>query len=156
MNDSPKKRFRKRRGALMIEVLFALFVAGVCALIFSAAMPISNKSRAKADLMNTAVGLAQKELEAIKSLDASLNPTTLATNGLIDSSNAVSANKYVFTNSDTAVWDSPAKTLPSGKGYVYIEQVDIELKRVTVELLWKESGKDRSVKVGTLVAKLDG
>ncbi len=140
----------------MVEVLFALFVASVCALIFSAAMPMSNRSRAKADLMNTAVGLAQKELEALKSLDPTLNPTTLAANGLIDSASSVAPNKYVFTNSDNAAFDSPAKTLPSGKGYLLIESVDLELKRVTVELQWTESGKSRSVKVGTLVAKLDG
>lgn len=139
----------------MIEVLFAVFVAGICALIYSLAMPVANKSRAKADYMNTATSLAQKELEALKSIDPSLNPTTLAANGLIDSANQVAANKYVFTNSDTAVFDSPAKTLPSGKGYVTIELIDIELRRVTVQVQWKEQSQDRSVKVATLVAKLD-
>lgn len=150
-----KRRNNKRTGALMIEVLFAVFVAGICALIYSAAMPVANKSRAKADYMNIATGLAQKELEALKSVDASLNPVTLAANGLIDSATQVSPNKYLFTNSDTAVSDSPAKTLPSGKGYVTIETIDIELRRVTVQVNWKEMGSDRSIKVATLVAKLD-
>lgn len=149
------RKNKKQKGALMIEVLFAVFVAGVCALIFSLAMPVANRSRAKADYMNVATGLAQKELEALKSVDASLNPATLYANGLIDSASQVATNKYSFTNADTAASDSPAKTLPSGKGYVTIETIDIELRRVTVTVNWKEMGKDRSVTVATLVAKLD-
>lgn len=139
----------------MIEVLFAIFVAGVCAMIFSAAMPVANKSRAKADYMNTATGLAQKELEALKSIDASLNPTTLLANGLIDNINPIAANQYSFTTCDTATSDSPAKVLPSGKGYVTIELIDIDLRRVTVLITWKEAGKDRQLSVATLIAKLD-
>ncbi|MBS1723931.1 MAG: hypothetical protein JSS66_13370 [Armatimonadetes bacterium] len=144
----------KTRGALLTEVMFAIAIALVCALLFAATMPVANRSRAKADMMNRAIGLAQKELEAMKGVDSSLNPTTLKNAGILDSEVPVSPNKYSFTNADTAAFDNPAKVLPNGKGTVTIELIDIELRRVVVEVTWKENGKDRSYKVGTLVANL--
>lgn len=140
---------------MMVEVMFAIFVAGICAVVFSSAMPIANRSRGKADQTNIAVGLAQKELEALKGVSPSLDPNTLATQGLIDSATPMSPNTYAFTNSDTAVSDSPAKVLPSGTGTVLIELIDLELRRVTVTVNWKEAGKARSLQVATLVANLD-
>ena len=139
----------------MIEVLFAVGAAGACALILAATMPAANKSRAKADKTNIAVGLAQKELEAMKSVDSSLNPTTLFSAGIIDSITPIGANKYSFTGTDIAAKDGPAVVLPSGTGRVTIELVDIELRRVTVEVKWIENGMNRSIKVGTLIANMD-
>lgn len=139
----------------MIEVLFAIGAAGACALIFSATMPAANRSRAKADKTNIAVGLAQKELEAIKSIDSSLNPSTLFAAGLLDSATPIGTNKYSFTNCDFSAKDSPATVLQAGTGSVTIELIDIELRRVTVEITWVENGSTRSIKVGTLVANMD-
>lgn len=139
----------------MIEVLFAVFAAGTCALIFSAAMPAANKSRAMADKTNIAVGLAQKELEAMKTVDPSLNPSTLYAAGLLDSPLPIGTNKYSFTTADSASRDNPSKVLPSGTGSVTIELIDIELRRVTVDVAWKENGRNRAIKVATLVANMD-
>lgn len=139
----------------MIEVLFAVFAAGICALIFSAAMPAANKSRAMADKTNVAVGLAQKLLESMKTVDPSLNPSTLYSAGLIDSPLPIGTNKYSFTNADAASRDNPATVLPTGTGAVTIELIDIELRRVTVDVAWKENGRDRAIKIGTLVANMD-
>ena len=92
----------------------------------------------------------------MKSVDASLNPTTLKNAGLLDSDVPISSNTYTFTNADTASFDNPAKVLPKGKGTVKIELIDVELRRVTVEVNWTESGKTHKITVGTLVANLGG
>jgi len=141
---------------MLVESLFAIGIAVTAATVVAASMPVANAGRARADMQNRATGLAQKELEGLKSVDPSLNPSTLLQAGLLDSDVPIETNKYSFTNADTASFDNPAKVLPSGKGTVTIEQVDLELRRVTVEITWKESGKSRATKVGTLVANLGG
>ncbi len=141
---------------MLIEALFALFVAVTCALIYSASVPAANNCRAKADYSNVAVGLAQKELEALKSVDPNLDPSILASKGLIDSSTPIGTNEYSFTNCDSAYSDSPARVLPDGQGAITIELIDLELRRVTVVVTWTELGRERSVTVGTWVAKLNG
>lgn len=139
----------------MVEVLFAIGATLTCALIFAATMPAANKSRQKAEYMNMALALAQKQMEAIKGIDPSLSVAALLSSGIIDSNIPVGVNQYSFTNADLANKDNPAKVLPNGKGVISIELIDIELRRVTVEVSWKESGQTRSISVGTLVANLD-
>lgn len=108
-----------------------------------------------ADKSNIAVALAQKQLEAIKGVDPSLSAAVLFSAGLIDSTTPVSPNKWSFTNVDTAAFDNPARVLKNGEGFITIEQVDIELRRVTVEVRWTEQARQRSIRVGTLVADMN-
>lgn len=140
---------------MMIEVLFAIGATVTCALIFAATMPAANKSRQKAEYMNSALGLAQKQLEAIKGIDPSLSVAALFSAGIIDSTIPVGTNQYSFTNADLANLDNPAKVLPSGKGVITVELIDIELRRVTIDVTWKEGSETRAIKIGTLVANLD-
>ncbi|MBX3117644.1 MAG: prepilin-type N-terminal cleavage/methylation domain-containing protein [Fimbriimonadaceae bacterium] len=148
--------YKKRtKGHTLVEVLFAVALCGICALIMAATMPMANTTRAKADLNNRATSLAQKQLEAIKSLGYA-NATTqqLFANGLIDSQSPVATNTYAWTNSDAAATDNPAKILPSGTATVKLEQVDLDLRRVTVVVNWKVRGANRSISIGTLIANL--
>ncbi len=146
---------KSTRGHTLIEVLFAVAICGICALIMASTVPIANTTRAKADLNNRATSLAQKELEAIKSLGyANATATQLLANGLIDSTTTVATNTYAWTNSDTAATDNPAKVLPNGTATVKVEQADTDLKRIVVTVNWKDRGTNRSVTMGTLIANL--
>lgn len=145
----------KRRGFSFVEVLFAIFLVGVAASIVAASMPIATVSRERADLMNKATGLAQKQLESIRGMGyANATATQLAAAGLIDSTATVATNTYSFTNSDSANLDNPARILPAGTGRVSIEQVGLDLRRIIVTVGWTERGRQRNVTVGTLVANL--
>jgi len=144
-----------RRGFSLIEVLIAVFVVSLCAVVVAATMPTANRSRRKADLTSKAVGLAQKQVEAIRGLGyANATASQLQTYGLIDSVSPVSTDTYSFTNSDSARLDNPSRVLPSGVGRVKIEQADIDLRRITVTVTWSDMGTTRSFTLGTLVANL--
>lgn len=149
------RRSNKKRGHTLVEAMFAIFLALVCALIFGATMPIANTSRAKADMRTTAVGLAQKQLEAIKAGGyANVTAQRMFDNGLIDSLTTVAPNTYSFTTADSAATDSPSQVLPSGQGTVQVNQLDLELREVIIEVKYLDRGEERVVRIGTLVANL--
>lgn len=149
------KPARLKRGFTLIEVLFAVFLALTCALIVAAGMPVATKSRTRADLNNKATSLVQKQLEAVRGMGyANLTGGALTSAGLIDSESLSASGKYVFTNSDSSYLDNPSLILPQGQGFLQIEQVDLDLRRVTVEVQYVLNGQTRSVKLGTLVANL--
>jgi len=146
---------KSRRGFTFIEVLLALFLVVTSATIVLATMPLSTSARLKADLNNRATSLAQKQLEAIRGRGyANATASQLVSAGLIDSATEVSTNTYAFTNNDSAVLDNPSKVLPAGVGVVKVEQVDLDLRRVTVTVSWTDRGKAFSITIGTLIANL--
>ncbi len=150
-----KQTTQKIRGNTMMEMLFAILLVGVCAVILMASMPVATTSREKAELHNRAMALAQKELEAIRGLGyANINASTLASRGLIDNTTAVATNTYTFTNVDSTALDNPARILPSGQGFVIVEQADLDLRRVTVYVQWTTGGQTYEYRIGTLVANL--
>lgn len=148
-------RARLRRGVSLVEVLFGIFLLGVCAAIFAAAMPMANVSRAKANYTNVASSLAQKQIENLRTAGyASITPSILMNAGLVDSVSVDSDGWLSFTNSDVDFNDSPAQVLPQGTGRVLIETLDFDLKRVTVEVSWSERGQVQTFRLGTMVAQL--
>ncbi|HWD39990.1 MAG TPA: hypothetical protein VG944_14165 [Fimbriimonas sp.] len=149
------KKFSIRRGVVLIEVLYAMALVFTAALIVSATMPLANVSRNKAQLADKAMDLAQKQMEAIRSAGYSnANVTQLASLGLIDSTSAVGTNTYAFSNVDSSKLDNPSKVLPSGSGQIKIEQLSIDLVRLTITVGWSDQGTARSYTVGTLMANL--
>lgn len=146
---------RTKRGVSLIEVLFAVFMVAVCAVILVAAMPTASRSQAMSDLNNKATNLGQKELEAVRGLGyANVTFEQLFAAGLIDSTTTVAANTWSFTNVDTGLNDSASKLLPSGTGRVKIEQMGLDLRRVTVTVNWTARGVPKSISLGTLIANL--
>ena len=118
-------------------------------------MPVSTVSRNKANYLNKAANFAQKEIELMKALGyPNLNATQLYANDLIDGTSPVATNTYSCNNTDSAVGDKISSLLPNGTGTVLIEQVDIELVRLTVTLRWTEKGRSRSYTVASLVANI--
>lgn len=150
------KRLRRTRlGGLLIESLLAIFLVGMTALILASTMPIATKTRVKADNMNKAAGIAQKMVEAIRGSGyANISATQLYSLGLIDSTTPVTTATYSFTNVDTGSFDNVGRILPSGTGTVTIEQVDLDLRRITVIVNWSDRGSTRTYRLGTLVANL--
>ena len=159
-------RRRKRiRGHTLVESVFACFVTLTCALVFSATVPVANVSRGKGERMSAATSLAYKQIENLKSVGyASLDGATLATGGYVQANTLVdmaaaglvtgSELGYESTTVDATGIDSAGTTLPSGRSFVELSQVDIDLRQVTVVVFWKENNQWRTVRVGTLVANM--
>lgn len=132
-----------------------IMIVALCATALVTTMPVATMSRVRAKSQNQALSLAQKEMEAIRSVGyANVTPAQLFANGLIDSTTPISGNTYSFTNVDNAILDNPSAALPGGVGRVTIEEVAIDLKRVTIEVQWTDKGRARTVSLGTLVANL--
>ncbi len=146
---------KQKRGFSLIEVLLAIFLVALSALLVGATMPVANISRAKANYQDKAMGLAQKQLETIRGLGYSnASPTQLFSYGLIDSTSTIDTNTYSFTNSDVGALDNPSRILPGGSGKVKIEQVDLDLRRVIVTVSWSDRGVTKKYVLGTLIANL--
>lgn len=153
------KRIQKgKRGAFtLVETMLAIFVVVISALMISAAMPISTVSRGRADLLNKASGISQKELEAVRTEGfANCNPTQLSSLGLIDSSAPVATNTYTFTNTDVAANDSVAKVLPQGTAQLQLINVSTSLTQVISTIKYYDNTVNafKTVTTGTLVANI--
>ncbi|GIV02161.1 MAG: hypothetical protein D6724_03080 [Armatimonadetes bacterium] len=146
---------RRARAYTIAENLFAIFLVAIAAAVMAASLPIANSSRARADLLNKATGIAEKELELIRHVGyQNLTASKLYDLGLLDSTAPGANGMYPFTNVDTGVFDAPSQVLPNGKGWVGLQTVATDLIEVTVLVTWQERGQQRSVTVSTLVANL--
>lgn len=150
-----KARLARSRGGLLLESLFAIFLVVVIAAIIAATLPLANSSRARADLLNKATSIAQKQMENLRGAGyPHLTGNHLFAAGLIESAVPDALGRFVFTNVDSAVFDSPAKVLPQGKGYVTIQQLGLNRRVVTVRVEWTERDRTRDVVLRTIVANL--
>lgn len=146
---------RNQHGFSMMEGLFAIFLAAISAIIFAAALPAANSSRSRADMLNKAVGIAQKQMEAMKAAGYTrLNGPDLYEIGLLDSPSPGGNGMMPFTNVDTNAYDSPSQVLPQGKGYVGIEQVALDLRSLIIRMEWTDRGNDRNIVIASFVANL--
>lgn len=146
---------RSRRGFSLIENLFGIFLVSIAAAIMAATLPIANSSRARADLLNKATGIAQKQLELIKNAGyQNATPSKLYDIGLLDSSSPAGNGMYPFTNVDNGAYDAPSQVLPEGKGFVGIDTVSADIIEITVLVIWKDRGNNRSLTVSTFLANL--
>lgn len=135
--------------------MFAVFLALVCAMIFAAAMPTAAASRAKANNYNLAINIAQRQMEALKAVDPALRADQLVAAGLIDSATPIAPNTWSFRNVGQAGNDAARQVLKNGRAEVQIDVLDVELRQVTVRVIWEEQGQDRDVTLSTLVADLN-
>lgn len=149
---------KKISGFTLVDAMFGIFLLAIAAAIVSATTPIASVSRVKSDQLNRAAGAAEKEIEAIRNAGyANCSASQLATLNILDNANPVTGttDTFTFTNVDAGVSDSLATILPSGTGTVRIEQADLDLRRVTVTVTWKERGvTTRTYTLGTLLANL--
>ncbi len=146
---------KKERGFSLIENLFGIFLVATAAAIMAATLPVANTSRARADLLNKASGIAQKQLELIKNAGfQNATPSKLYGLGLLDSAAPAGNGMYPFTNVDNGAYDAPSQVLPEGKGFVGITPVSADLVEVTVLVTWNDRGKNRSLTVSTFLANL--
>ncbi len=157
---------KAQRGHTLIEAMFAAFLALVCALIFSATVPVANLTRGKAENLNQATSLAQKTLESIRGgkypnasvsqlfADGKIQSTTAVNLGSLPGVGTAGEMAHEFTTVDVADVDSPGSVLPGGRGFIVSEQVNLDMRRITVIVAWQERSQWKSIRLMTLVANL--
>jgi hypothetical protein len=135
--------------------MLSVFMVTCAGAILASAMPAATVSRVKGNYLNRAANFAQKEIELMKAQTYSnLTPVKLLSADIIDSTAPISTDTYSCNSTDAAVGDRVTDVLPNGSASVKVEQIDIELKRITVTVSWTEKGRNRSYSVGSLVAPM--
>ncbi len=135
--------------------MLSVFMVTCAGAILASAMPAATVSRMKGNYLNKAANFAQKEVELMKAQTYSnLTAAKIYSADLIDSTSPIATNTYSCNSTDAAVGDRVSDILPNGTASVKIEQVDLELKRITLTVNWSEKGRSRSYVVGSLVANL--
>lgn len=160
-----RRTTRGTKGHTLLEAMMASFLCLLCAMIFAATMPVATLTRGKAENVSIATSLGQKMLEEIRA-NGYPNSTVarLYAVSLLDSTTAVNLGTvgvgtagetgYECTNVDTAAAGNTGRILSQGRSFLIVDQVNIDMRRVTVVVGWKEKGNWKTVRVGTLVANL--
>jgi type II secretory pathway pseudopilin PulG len=151
------KSVRKKRsngGFSIIEVLISAFVVGLTATLLGATFPTGDRSRLMASNESTAISIAQRQIEVLRSIGySSLTQDRLTGLGVIQV-DGQTVDGFNFSNSNSGVNDSAFTSLPNGRAYLKMTQVEIDLKEVIVTISWQDNGRTRTVRVGTMVANL--
>jgi hypothetical protein len=135
--------------------MYAVLITGVSAAVLVSAMPAATQAYTTAAAQEHAINLAEKEMEAIRNQGfPNINPTQLASVGLLDSSTAVATNTYTFNQVDSANNDNVAAILPQGSGSVLLQTVSLNLVQVTVTVNWVFHGQNQTYTLATEMANL--
>lgn len=143
-----------QKGFTLPELLLAVSLLVLCAILFAAAFPTSTRSRVRADHRSKAVSLAMREMEAIRDAGYTQISTysSLYSSQLVDS--YPSTTPYSCTNVSLNSGQSIANSLPSGTGAVYVTTQSPDMLLVTVTVNWQDVGQAQSVSVSTLIANI--
>jgi type II secretory pathway pseudopilin PulG len=143
---------RRKRGAMLIDAILAIYLVAIAALVLSATLGGAIVSRGLADQRTKATCVANRQIEAIKSLGyPNLNFASLQFYGLADAS--TSATTCTFTTCGTT-WDRVSTILPQGTGTITITDVTTTVKKVVVTVTWLSRTGNRTVSVSTEIGRL--
>ncbi len=147
-------RCRRQSGFTLAEVVLSIFLLGVVAVVFGALYPVSERLSGGAKYRATALMLAERRMEAVKLLGyGNLTYDGLRAYGLIDAE--PNTSPFSFTNTDNAKNESPSRLLPQGTGQIIVEDVEWDVKRVTVRVQWTDrNNRSQAVELRTLVTNL--
>ncbi len=144
---------RKTRGALLLDVLLAVFILSLAAISFYGLTPVIFRSRTMAKDNTAALQMANRLVEHIQLLKASdLKAPTLTALNLIDAGQSQQPYSFTHIPLDEASRYSPAQTLRNGTGSLTFTDLDSGAIRVNVQINWTSaSGKASSVTTGTII-----
>lgn len=143
----------KRRGALSIDAVTAVFVTALGAAAFFSLMPVVDRSQRISREESIALQLSNRMIEQLQLLKPSdIQASTLTQLSLIDEDQ--SSGPYSFTNIplDEASLYSPAQALPDGTGTLNVVSLPNNSVALEVTLTWRSSsGRTRTIQTGTVL-----
>jgi len=148
-----RPRARRRRGALLIDLLIAVFVLSVASLSFFSLFPTIARSQRIAKDETVAQQMSQRLVEQLNLLKPSdITPQVLTSLNLIDAGQTQAPYSFSNIPLDQASRYSPSQALQSGTGSLAVTQLDAQSVRLDVTISWKSSkGKTISVTTGTIL-----
>lgn len=143
---------RGKRGAMLMDAIIAIYLLLVVALVLSVMLAGSAVSRRLADERTKATCIANRELEAVKSLGyQNLTFTSLQFYGLTDTSTSSTVSTFTTCGAPS---DRVSTILSHGTGTITITDVTATVRRVVVTVTWLSKFGNHSVSVSTEVGKL--
>lgn len=143
----------KRRGALSIDALTAVFVTALGAAAFFSLMPVVDRSQRIGREESIALQLSNRMIEQLQLLKPSdIQSSTLTQLSLIDEGQT--SAPYSFTNIplDEASQYSPAQALSEGTGSLNVVSLPNNSVALEVTLTWRSSsGRTRTIQTGTIL-----
>ena len=150
MNSNP---LIKRRGAIIIDCLMAVFVLGLGAASFYSLFPTYKRAETVAAQEAKASQMAARLVENLQLLHASnFTASTLSSLHLIDDGQTQPPYSFSHIPMDEASMYSPAQSLPNGTGSMAVTTLSGNSVRAVITITWRTpSGTTRSLTTGTIV-----
>ncbi|HRJ96442.1 MAG TPA: type II secretion system protein [Fimbriimonadaceae bacterium] len=148
-----KRVSRRRRGALLIDLMIAVFVVGFAALSFFSLFPTIARSHRIARDETVAQQMCVRLIEQLQLLKPSdVDSQTLTALNLIDTGQTASPYSFSHIPLDEASRYSPSQVLQNGRGTLTVTHLDANSVRLDVTIRWVSSkGKEMSVSSGTIL-----
>jgi prepilin-type N-terminal cleavage/methylation domain-containing protein len=125
-------RFRQDSGFTLVEIIVGLTVLGILMLGFLSVFPLGTRTMQKSEMLSCATGLAQDELERLKTL-----PTTHADLAAGNHAHPANPLQGVYTLTWTVADNAPMT----------------DMKTVDVAINYTDSGTPRTVQFRTYLAE---
>jgi type II secretory pathway pseudopilin PulG len=144
---------RRRRGALSLDALTAVFVTSLGAAAFFSLMPIVDRSQRMAREESVATQLTNRMIEQLQLLKpADVTASTLSQLNLIDADQTTSPYSFSSVPLDDASRYSPRQALREGTGTLEVLALPNNSAEVRIRIGWKSaSGRARTVQSGVIL-----
>lgn len=140
----------RTRGFTWIEILAAVFVIGISAMIFGAVFPMAAKTQTMAANNQQALGIVQHKVDQLRAVGyGRLTYTELKNASIIDSSPTTSPFRFNTVDELSTLYTSAV-------GTITVTDFSTTIRQVTVTLTWTNSARrpgNGTVSLSALVAK---
>ncbi len=140
------------RGFTLIEVVISLVVFSVLVLIFAASIPLAHMAADQNGQYAQATSLCQHKIDQLRAMGyGRMNYTELLEAGRIDDS--YTSSPYHFT-----VVDDLETYLPGSEGTLAIDDVGLDVKKITITVSWKTAlhrPKTSTMSLSALIANAE-
>lgn len=153
MGNRARSPRRRRLGAMLAEMLIAIFVLAMGALSLAALMPVLKRSQVMAEDHEKAQQIANRMIEHLQMLRPSnVNAQTLTSLNLIDAGQSAPPYSFSDVPMDYASRYSPSEALKNGTGELRITALDHDSIMVEVIVGWDTpTGTSQSIVTGTVI-----
>lgn len=148
-----QRRNRTTKGAIILDVLAAVFILGLGAAAVFGLLPVVKKSQTIANDENKAMQMANRMIEHLHLLPArDISLATLRGLNLVDENQTGSPYSFAHVPMDDASLYSPAQVLKNAVATLEIEDTDANSKKAVIRISWKSaSGKTKQITTGTII-----
>ncbi len=148
-----KRKRRRNRGALLIDVLIGMVMLVLATLTLMSLFPVIMRGERISEDQSKAIQMVSRVVEHLQMLPADdLNAATLTSLNLIDQGQTFPPYSFTHIPLDEASMYSPAQVLRDANGTINVTPLPDGSARIDILLTYtSESGKTEQIQTGTIV-----